>query len=161
HVQITGPITAQVANSAFNTLKITDGNDFTTTGGATFSVNGILKTGFGGGATFTSGFLQPNPGVGELVVSTVDSSSFDVNSLTIHSTIQDNGSTPAALTKSGAGGLYLTGTLPNSFTGPTTVNNGTLVLFKSGFTSAIGGDLIIGTDGTDVAGNHSATVKLL
>lgn len=161
HVQITGPVTAQVANSAFNTLEIIDGSNFTTTAGATFSVNGILKIGFNGDATLTSGFLQPNPGVGELVVGTFDSSNFDVNPLTINSTIQDNGSTPTTLTKIGSGGLYLEGSSVNTFTGPTFVNNGTLVLFKPQGTLAIGGPLFIGTGGESAINNHTATVKLL
>ncbi len=159
NAQITGPITAQIANSAFSTLNISNGGNFTTVAGATLSVNGILKTGTPD-STLTSGFLQPNPGVGELVVAAFGSPNFDVNPLTIASTIQDNGSTPTALTKTGFGGLYLRGSSANTFTGPTTVNSGTLILFKPDSTLAIGGPLIIGIGAPGLIGSSSATVML-
>ncbi len=49
-----------------------------------------------------------------------------------------------AIVKSGSGVLTLAGTLPNTYTGSTTVNSGTLALQKSPGVAAVGGNLTIG-----------------
>lgn len=64
-----------------------------------------------------------------------------------------------ALTKQGAGGLTLSGSTANTFTGLTTVTGGTLELGKTAGVNAIAGD---GTAGTvDVRVNAGATLRHL
>ncbi len=63
-----------------------------------------------------------------------------------------------ALTKAGAGTLSLSGSTPNTYTGLTTINNGTLVLNKIASVNAIAGDSVAGT--TDVQVNTGATLRL-
>ena len=53
----------------------------------------------------------------------------------------------AGLTKVGAGTLYFSGSLANTYSGDTRANEGTLVLAKTGVDRSIAGDLFIG-DGT-------------
>ena len=53
-----------------------------------------------------------------------------------------------ALTKTGAGMLVLSGGVGNSYTGPTTVSGGTLILSKTSGVNAIGGDVFVEAGGT-------------
>jgi autotransporter-associated beta strand protein len=55
------------------------------------------------------------------------------------------------LTKSGPGIVTLSGSASNSYSGPTVVSDGTLVLAKMGSANAIGGDSLIIGDGTNPA----------
>ena len=55
------------------------------------------------------------------------------------------GNSAAALIKNGLGTLTLSGAMANTFTGTTTVNNGSLVLGKSANIVAVSGDLFVGT----------------
>lgn len=64
--------------------------------------------------------------------------------LTIDVPITDGAATPGSLTKTGAGTLFLTGTMANTYTGLTAVNQGTLSLGKTAGVNAIGGDALLG-----------------
>jgi fibronectin-binding autotransporter adhesin len=57
----------------------------------------------------------------------------------------------SGLTKNGAGTLILGGAAANTFNGPLTVNNGTLVLQKSGGVAPAGGNFVVG-DGISALG---------
>ena len=117
-IQVTGAITAQTTASV-NTIKLTSANPFTLATGATLSVNGLLKT--GGTAALISGGtgLQAQLNA-ELGIRT----DLVGDSLNLNTSVLANGSN--ALTKSGAGTLVLGSA--NTYTGVTTVNQGTLAL---------------------------------
>lgn len=68
------------------------------------------------------------------------------SSLNISGAISESAVTPLGLTKLLPGTLILSGTTPNTYTGTTTVSEGTLTLSKSAGTNAIGGALVIGND---------------
>lgn len=90
---------------------------------------------------------------------------FDVASggtLTVSSPITGAGH---SLTKTGAGSLALTGPKPNTYTGRTTVAEGTLILSKDSEATAVPGDLEIQTSATVQLSNdeliaNSATVTV-
>ena len=120
YVQTTGAVTAESTNT-FTTLNISGNNNFTLTGGATLTVNGILKSGnTAGGATISAGTgIQAGSGA-ELVIRTDGVN----DALTVSSPILNNGGN--ALTKTGAGTLTLS-SASNAYTGTTTINGGTLI----------------------------------
>lgn len=116
HVQITGNITAQ-NTATFGTLRINAGSNLTLAAGQTLTVDGILKAG-GTAVTISGGSgIQAGP-ASELVVNSIDG-------VTISTNILDNGG--SSLTKIGAGSLTLTGTA-TSYSGGTTINQGTLII---------------------------------
>jgi autotransporter-associated beta strand protein len=63
------------------------------------------------------------------------------------------------VTKAGTGTFTLAGSKANTYTGVTTVNEGTLLLGKSANVNALGGDLVIG-DGTNPAQIDTDAVRL-
>ena len=71
------------------------------------------------------------------------------NTLQINAQIGNNGANANGLTKAGDGTLQLSGTIANTYTGPTTVNAGTLVLNKSDGTTAVAGNIRVG-DGSGI-----------
>lgn len=134
-VQTTGAITAQTTNS-FTSLNLASNSNFTLAGGAILTVNGILKSGnVAGGAVLSGGAgIQPATGT-ELVIRTDQAN----DALTINTPVLANGSN--AFTKSGLGSLTFGGI--NSYTGPTTLNSGTLT-FAGSSANTGGGSLIVG-----------------
>lgn len=68
------------------------------------------------------------------------------SSLNISGAISESSPTPVGLTKLLPGNLILSGTTANTYTGTTTVNEGTLTLSKTAGINAIGGPLVIGND---------------
>ena len=64
---------------------------------------------------------------------------------------------PGALTKNGPGTLVMGGSVSNTFTGPTTINEGTLVLSNTVLEGTINGPLVIG-DG--IGGSNADVVQL-
>ena len=114
-----GAITAQTTQT-INTLNLDNANNFVLAGGATLTVNGILKSGNAAGGTISGGTgIQAASGT-ELVVRTDTAS----DTLAISTPILANGA--SSLTKSGAGTLRLSSA--NTYTGNTTVNGGLIQL---------------------------------
>ncbi|MEI6425707.1 MAG: autotransporter-associated beta strand repeat-containing protein, partial [Lentisphaerota bacterium] len=112
---ITGQTTASITS-----MNIANANNVTLAGGATLTINGILKSGNAAGGSITGGTgIQAGSGA-ELVVRTDQSS----DTLTLSTPILANGTN--ALTKSGTGTLTLTST--NTYAGATYLNAGTLKL---------------------------------
>ena len=129
HQEFTGDITAQ-ATAAFTTLKDSGNHAFTLDAGAIVTANGILKTGnVAGGATISGGAgIQAATGA-EMVIRTAGAN----DALTISTPILANGAN--ALTKSGAGSLTLS--TANTYTGTTTLNDGTLTISGSVLNGAV------------------------
>ncbi|MEI6073774.1 MAG: autotransporter-associated beta strand repeat-containing protein, partial [Verrucomicrobiae bacterium] len=143
-----GAITAQTSQT-ITTLNIDNANNFVLAGGATLTVNGLLKSGNASGGTVSGGTgIQAASGA-ELVVRT-DAAS---DSLTISSPILANGA--SSLTKSGAGTLTLSGA--NTYTGNTTVSGGTLAYGAND--AILSGNVTVNGAGAVLAmGNYSDTV---
>jgi autotransporter-associated beta strand protein len=124
YIKTTGAITAQ-NTATFTSLNLagtstsTGANDFTVGAAQTVTVNGILRSGnvTGSSATISGGTIRAASNQ-ELVIRTDGIN----DTLTINSVIAANGSN--ALTKSGAGTLFLSGT--NTYTGKTFINGGVL-----------------------------------
>ena len=114
-----GAITAQTTQT-ITSLNLANANNFVLAGGATLTVNGILKSGNAAGGTISGGTGIQAANNAELVIRT----DLGSDTLTISSPILANGTN--ALTKSGTGTLTLSGT--NTYTGTTTVNGGMLVV---------------------------------
>ncbi len=118
HQQITGAITAQ-DSATFTTLNIAGDHNFTLNGGATVTVNGILKSGNNGSPAVISGGTGINTvNNGELIVRTDGPN----DSLTIGTPVLANGT--SFLTKTGAGTLTLNAA--NTITGGVVLNAGQL-----------------------------------
>lgn len=137
------------ANTAITSLRFNQNQATTISlGSTTLSTQGILVTSQVGGnlSSITSGTLLGAAG-DDLVV--IQNNTNTQGGLTIGSVIADN-STATGLTKSGAGLLTLTGT--NTFSGPVTINGGTLSvasLAKGGAASGLGkGTQIVFNGGT-------------
>ena len=129
NVKVTGSITAQTTASV-NTINLGASNFTMFDGNQVFSTNGILSAG-GTALSINSGKLQPTTSGSEMIIR-VDGAS-DV--LTITSILQNNGATPALITKSGLGTLTLgTASIPavNTYGGGTFVNAGTLTVVGNG-----------------------------
>jgi autotransporter-associated beta strand protein len=78
------------------------------------------------------------------------------DNLAINAAITDNGS-GFGVTKTGFGTVQYTGSTSNTYTGLTSVNDGTLQLNKSGGATAISGNLTVG-DGTVISEVQTVTV---
>jgi autotransporter-associated beta strand protein len=125
HVKTTGAVTAQ-NTATLTTLNLAGtsttagANNLTLNSGQTLTVNGILRSGntSGSSATISGGTAIRAASGRELVIRTDGVN----DTLTINSVIAANGSN--ALTKSGAGTLFLGGT--NTYTGKTFVDGGVL-----------------------------------
>lgn len=128
-----------------NSLKLGAGIDINAGGNTlTLDSGGLLSTG-ATGSVISNGTLRAGAGGSELITHV-----HGAGGLEISAAITDNGGAKG-LTKSGDGTLTLSGTTANSFTGTTTVNDGTLVLNKSANVTAIAGNLTVGDGrGTDV-----------
>ncbi len=162
------------AVTSINTLRFTGATSSTLTIGGgntvTIATGGLLVASNATGTeTITGGTLKGASG-GELVVLQNDTS----NPLAINSVIADNTSA-TGLTKSGAGTLILGGA--NTFTGNTTLNQGTLQLnlgtsLQNSIVNLLGGNLsfgsltsasingLQGTDNLSLTNNASAAVLL-
>ena len=118
YVQTTGAVSAQTTGT-FATLNISGNNGpFNLANGATLTVNGILKTGNNGWYNITGGNGIQAVNNAELVIR-VDQGG---DGLHIYNSILANGNN--ALTKTGAGALWLSGS--DSYTGPTYLSGGVL-----------------------------------
>lgn len=120
--QITGAISAQ-NTAAFNTLRISGTSNLTLAAAQTVTVDGILKAG-GNASTISSGAGIRAASGAEMVVHMAASG----DSVTISTPVLDNGG--SSLTKAGAGTLTLTAA--NTYTGTTTVAQGTLTVSGAG-----------------------------
>jgi len=168
-----GTVTLGVAGSSFGT--VTPGFQGTLRAGAanvlpsssivSFGVTGGVGAGTGtfdlAGFSQTIGGIRTTASVTEGTRTVTNSSG--TATLTVDqstNTTYDGRFTNAlALTKQGAGGLTLSGSTANTFTGLTTVTGGTLELGKTAGVNAIAGD---GTAGTvDVRVNAGATLRHL
>src|SRR5262249_9132435 len=140
-------------NTTGDVFRLTSANFFqspvpgVTLTSATLDLNGISDT---------VAWIQDVPGASTLALSsgailtTGDASSHAYNGL-----ITGNG----GLIKTGSGDFTIGGTLSNTFTGPTTVNGGRLLLNKVGGGSvAVSGNLVVGDD---LSGDDSDVVRWL
>ena len=118
YAQMTGAVSGQ-GSQTFSTLNIAGDNALTLNGGATLTVNGLLKSGNTGSPTVISGGTAIQPAASaELVIRTNQAG----DSLSISTPLAANG---GSLTKSGAGSLTLTGT---GATGAFTMDGGSLYI---------------------------------
>ncbi len=120
--QITGAISGQ-NTATFNTLRISSTSNFTLAASQTVTVDGILKAG-ANAATISAGSGIRASAAAEMVIHMAASG----DSVTISTPVLDNGG--SSLTKSGAGTLTLTAA--NTYTGTTTVAQGTLTVSGAG-----------------------------
>ena len=82
--------------------------------------------------------------------------------LVISSAIVDGtGFASSGIGKTGLGDLELRGSQPNTFTGVTTVNDGSLILNKGAGVAAMSGPLVIGDGNVNGGGRNSDAVKLM
>jgi autotransporter-associated beta strand protein len=111
------------------------------------------------GGSITSGTLVLHGNLGTSVASMPATISGTINLSGTHNfAVADGGADPdlnisaiitnGGLNKIGAGTLQLGGSSANTYTGPTTVSAGTLVLNKTGGASAVPGNLTINSTGT-------------
>ena len=129
-----------------NTLRFNGNNALNLAGTNTVNTGGILVTNAAtAGATISGGTLRP--GSGNELVMINNGAQFTVGSI-----IANNGANPAALTLSGTGTTILNGL--NTYTGATTVNNGTV---RAGSTQALG---MSGSSAVTIANNPSAVLDL-
>ncbi len=118
-----------VATKTINSLFLTAASTITGVGGNSLTVSsGAIGTSSGAGVV--AGFSNLNFGNGEAVVATTSAS----GSLTLDSVVGISGA--SALTKTGTGTLILTKN--NTFSGPTTVNQGTIQIGNGGTTGDLG-----------------------
>src|SRR5262249_17312100 len=119
-------------------------------GGGTLALQGnvtvhSLGAGNPSGATINGGTLGLNA-----FNATAAPRTYTVNNgaagsdLVISSAVVDGSVNPSGLTKAGFGELELQGTTPNTFTGTTTVSEGTLLLNKTAGVLALSGPLTVG-----------------
>jgi autotransporter-associated beta strand protein len=129
-----------------NSLRFNSSGSYTinTGGNLTIATGGILETTTVGanGVSINNNSLTSGNGLDLIVIQNNTS-----GSLTVGSTITDNGTTSIGLTKAGVGTLALTGS--NTYSGTTTINEGAL---------QVGNGSTSGTLGTGSVTNNSALV---
>jgi fibronectin-binding autotransporter adhesin len=126
----------------------------TLSGSNTVDGGGILETAtVANNATSISGGTLLGPVGGDLIFHQFNTA----NSLTINSTIANNGVSPSGLVKSGGGTVILAAN--NSYTGNTTIGAGTLQVGNGGSTGTINTTGIISNNGT-LAFNRSGSLSL-
>ncbi|MBN8457204.1 MAG: autotransporter-associated beta strand repeat-containing protein [Verrucomicrobia bacterium] len=103
-------------------------------GTSTFNFNGGTLKANAGSAIFLQGLTTANVRNGGALIDT-NGNTITIAQLLLHSAIGGDAATDGGLTKSGAGSLTLGGA--NTYNGPTTVNNGTLVFAGSSTTGNI------------------------
>ncbi len=137
------------ASGAANSLRFVNGVTpaiVTLTGALPITTGGILvPASVSSATTITGGTLQGAGGADLVVIQN------SASPLTISSAIADNGS-PTGLTKSGSGALTLTSS--NGYTGPTTLNAGTLNINNSA-ALGVGSFVINGGTIDNTSGNNS------
>ena len=126
--QVTGQTTGTIT-----TLNIANANDFTLAAGQTLTLNGILKSGNAAGGRITGGSGIQTGSNAEIVIRTDGAA----DTLNINTPILANGTN--AITKAGPGLLVLSAT--NTFTGPITINSGTV---QVGSTGRLGAGTFVG-----------------
>ncbi|MDD5349658.1 MAG: autotransporter-associated beta strand repeat-containing protein, partial [Chthoniobacteraceae bacterium] len=133
----TGGTTIASGGSGVTTVKIANGNAFSNTASLSVGTNGVLQL---NGSNETIGTL-----LGTGVNAAIDNSSTTFSTLTINTAVAGNGSYAGILKNTGTGRLGLTKTGINTqtltglstYTGATTVNNGTLLLDLSTNTTGV------------------------
>jgi fibronectin-binding autotransporter adhesin len=132
--------TAPAADSTTNSLRfnLAAANTVTLSGVNTISSGGVLfGLTVGANASLITGGTIQGPVGGELVIHQNNSTA--LSTTTISSAIQDNTSA-TGLVKTGGGPLILTGA--NTYTGVTTVSNGSLIL--NGSSETVKGNIVLG-----------------
>jgi len=141
-----------IVSKTVNSLRIDGANTnlgFASSATLTVTSGGILGT--ADGQSINGGSITTGMASGELFIHTPAT-------LTVSSSIVDNGSTPTILVKAGASSLTLTGA--NTFTGGTFVNAGTLIVGSGGSMSGSvvvqgGATFDVTTGGFTVTSGHS------
>jgi fibronectin-binding autotransporter adhesin len=138
----TNPTASLTSSRTINGLRIGGGIDPTLTldAGTTLSINNGMIIGAAAGASIVGGTLTSNNLNDLIVVGNGDTR--------IGSTIANRGPTfPIGFTKAGPGTVTLgngaSDTTSNTFTGPTTLNEGTLVLDKATGQNAVSGNVLV------------------
>ena len=150
HQEITGAVTAQNTET-FTTFKVSGNHSLTLAPGQTVTLNGLLKAGnVAGGATISGGNGIKAANNAEMVIRTDGANDL----LTISTPILAQGTN--ALTKTGLGTLVLSGA--NTYTGQTTVNQGTLTLSGGNYRLATGNPLVVNQGGVLSLGSNNQYV---
>jgi fibronectin-binding autotransporter adhesin len=144
--------TATVQASSGSALEISGSQTFTNTLNLNDNATNDLDTGSNG---FFTGTLRSTSGTnvwsGPIVLNGNVGTSFigvDSGQLTLSNVVSAFGGLAQALAKVGLGTLVMSGASANTYTGLTTVDQGTLVLNKSGTANAIGtGGIVVGDGG--------------
>lgn len=156
-VDVTGTVNYDLASASGtapasflgNTIRMTGGANTTTVGATAFSVNGLMNAGTG---TWTIGTNDITIGGEKELVVTLNASGMNVTGVILNNA---GGASGLTLTSTSTGTLTLSRV--NTYTGPTTVNGGTLAV---GIANAIdsastvtvnGGTFSVGTFGNSVA----------
>jgi fibronectin-binding autotransporter adhesin len=132
-IQGDSTLTSGVTNALPVGTVLTQGNSSDAAGTNTFDLGGFNQTVGGlavGSGTLASSQVITNSGASGTNTLTVNNASTNY----AYSGVIQDGSAQTALTKSGAASLTLSGV--NTYTGPTTVSGGTLILASTGSTSA-------------------------
>jgi autotransporter-associated beta strand protein len=149
------------SNGAFDTSGSHDTIGPLNVGGGSVTIgSGVLTT---GAVTMTGGSIG-STGAGKLLLqsnvrsfpasaSAAISGTLDLGGATRMFAVADGAATPdldiqglltnGGVTKTGAGAMRLSSAAPDTYTGPTTVTDGTLELAKTGGASAVPGDLTV------------------
>lgn len=151
--------------SAVNPLLYTTLEPVTLDGGTIDTTTStVFAVVFQGPITLTAASaIQNTGGAGTqfLLTGDINNGGFDLNVQAAAGNTLDFGGAignSGGLTETNSGTVKLSGATPNSYTGTTTVNNGTLKLAKNSGVCAIMGDLVVG-DGIGSAGSAHVNVE--